>query len=70
MPCRSRPTCSRKHVVVGSFSFFLLPPDAGSDRPVTVCGREVKGSESNTPDGLLFLSFFLCGKMTAAVWRF
>lgn len=29
-----------------------------TDRAVTVCGREVKGSESNTPDGFLFISFF------------
>lgn len=30
----------------------------GTDRPVTVCSREVKGSESNTPDGFLFIHFF------------
>lgn len=54
MPCRGWQTCSRNPM------FFkkkiLLPPDMCTDRPVAVCGREVKGRESNTP-GLFFFSF-------------
>lgn len=48
------PTCC-------SFGFFLFsqPPDMGTDTPVTVCSGEVKFSESNTPNGFSFLSFFL-----------
>lgn len=76
MACRSWPTRSTNHVLLRQFYssiffFFRSHLTWVPDRPVRVCIREVKGSESNTPDRslfiyllLLFLKFFFRGR-----WR-
>lgn len=57
MPCRSWPTSSRKHVLGFYFGggFFFAATCHGYSQ---TCGREVKGSDSNAPDGVFILFFF------------